>query len=191
MISTENPRSLDDEERSFLLDLARSTITARLQDRPLPHPRPWQGPLLEARGAFVTLKVEKRLRGCIGHVVGVVPLWEAVRENALAAAFRDPRFPPLELEELDEVHIEISALTPLRTARPEEVEVGRDGVLVENGAARGLLLPQVASEYGWNREEFLDHTCRKAGLPAGSWKRRATIISVFSAEVFGEDEPVD
>jgi uncharacterized protein (TIGR00296 family) len=95
------------------------------------------------------------------------------------------------LEELDEVHIEISALTPLRTARPEEVEVGRDGVLVENGAARGLLLPQVASEYGWNREEFLDHTCRKAGLPAGSWKRRATIISVFSAEVFGEDEPVD
>jgi AmmeMemoRadiSam system protein A len=188
MISTGNSRSLDDEERNFLLDLARSTITARLRDRPLPHPRPWEGPLLEARGAFVTLKVEKRLRGCIGHVVGVIPLWEAVRENALAAAFRDPRFPPLDLQELHQIHIEISALTPLRTARPEDVEVGRDGVLIEHGAARGLLLPQVASEYGWSREEFLDQTCRKAGLPPGSWKRDGVVISVFSAEVFGEDE---
>jgi AmmeMemoRadiSam system protein A len=117
-----------------------------------------------------------------------MPLWEAVRENAIAAAFRDPRFPPLGPEELDQVLIEISALTPLRTARPEDVEVGRDGVLVEHGASRGLLLPQVATEYGWSREEFLDHTCRKAGLPAGSWKDSGTVISLFSAEVFGEDE---
>jgi AmmeMemoRadiSam system protein A len=191
MMSIGNSRSLDDEERSFLLDLARATIEARLSNRPLPHPKPWEGPLLEARGAFVTLKVNGTLRGCIGHVVGVMPLWEAVRENALAAAFRDPRFPPLSLEELDQVLIEISALTPLRTARPEDIEVGRDGVLIEHGASRGLLLPQVATEYGWSREEFLDSTCRKAGLPAGSWKRSGTVISVFSAEVFGEDEPAE
>lgn len=191
MMSTAIPRSLDDEERSFLLELARSTIKARLLDRPLPHPRPLEGPLLEARGAFVTLKVDGSLRGCIGHVVGVMPLWETVRENALAAAFRDPRFPPLELEELEQVHIEISALTPLRPARPEDVEVGRDGVLVEHAASRGLLLPQVATEYGWSREEFLDHTCRKAGLPAGCWKGSDTVISVFSAEIFGEDAPAE
>ena len=191
MTSPEIPQSLDDEERSFLLDLARTTIEARLVDRPLPHPQPWEGPLLEARGAFVTLKVDGSLRGCIGHVVGVMPLWQAVQENAIAAGFRDPRFPPLEFKELDTIHIEISALTPLRRALPEDVRVGRDGILVEHGASRGLLLPQVATEYGWNRDEFLDHTCRKAGLPAGCWKRTGTVISVFSAEVFGECEPAE
>jgi len=188
MDSEPNTWSLNSEERQSLLDLARTTIEARLGDRPLPSPRVDLPTLRQVRGAFVTLKVDGQLRGCIGHVIGVVPLWRAVRENAVAAAFEDPRFPPLSIEEFAEVRIEISALTPLRVSPPEDVMVGRDGVLIECGAARGLLLPQVAVEHGWNREVFLDHTCRKAGLDAGCWRHPNTVISTFSAEVFGEDE---
>jgi AmmeMemoRadiSam system protein A len=121
-------------------------------------------------------------------VVGVLPLWRTVEENAVAAAFSDPRFPPLTREELDETRIEISVLSPLRHVSPEHVVVGRDGVLVVRGASRGLLLPQVATEYGWDRETLLDHTCRKAGLDPGAWKHPDTKISTFTAEVFGEGD---
>jgi AmmeMemoRadiSam system protein A len=178
----------DEDLRLFLLDLARTTIEKRLQGVPLPAPEPDVPVLLEPRGAFVTLKIGGRLRGCIGHVIGVAPLWRAVRDNAFAAAFEDPRFAPLGPDELPNTTIEISVLTPLRVATPEEVAVGRDGILVERGRARGLLLPQVAVEYGWDRTTFLDHTCRKAGLEPGCWRDPDTVISVFSAEVFGEDE---
>jgi len=178
---------LDPEERHILLDLARRTIDARLGGRRLPEPRTDSATLCEVRGAFVTLKIDERLRGCIGHVVGVEPLWKAVRDNSIAAAFEDPRFPPLTTEEFAQIRIEISALTPLRVSEPESVLIGRDGVLIECGAARGLLLPQVAMEYGWDRQTFLDHTCRKAGLDAGCWRHPDTVISTFSAEVFGED----
>ena len=174
------------EDRRFLLDLARATIAARLGDLPLPSPIPDSAVLLETRGAFVTLKIGGVLRGCIGHVIGVAPLWRAVRGNALAAAFDDPRFPPLTSDELRQVRLEISALTPLCRSSPVEVVVGRHGILIERGPARGLLLPQVATEYGWDRETFLDHTCRKAGLEPGCWRRPETTISTFSAEVFGE-----
>lgn len=179
--------ALDPEARRILLDLARAAIQSRFDGAPLPSQESEHAVLLEPRGAFVTLKIEGRLRGCIGHVVGVAPLWLAVRDNAIAAAFEDPRFPPLEATELEQTRIEISALTPLRHVSPEDVVVGRDGVLIERGRARGLLLPQVASEYGWNRETFLDHTCRKAGLAAGCWRDNDTVISAFSAEVFGEE----
>jgi len=181
-------RTLGAEERHILLELARQTIGARLADRPLPEPRIDSPTLCEVRGAFVTLKIDRRLRGCIGHVIGVESLWRAVRDNAIAAAFEDPRFPSLTTDELPQMRIEISSLTPLRVSRPEDVMVGRDGVLVERGAARGLLLPQVAVEYGWDRQTFLDHTCRKAGLDAGCWRHPDTVISTFTAEVFGEDE---
>lgn len=181
------PRHLDPEERHTLLDLARQTINARLGGQPLPEPRIDSPTLCEVRGAFVTLKIDEQLRGCIGHVIGVVPLWRAVRDNAVAAAFSDPRFPPVTAEELEKVRLEISALTPLRVSQPEGVIVGRDGVLIERGTARGLLLPQVAVEYGWDRQTFLDHTCRKAGLDTGCWRHPDTVISIFSAEVFGED----
>jgi AmmeMemoRadiSam system protein A len=174
------------EARSFLLRLARATIAARLGGRALPAAAPEDPVLLEPRGAFVTLTSSGRLRGCIGHVVGVSPLWMSVRDNALAAAFGDPRFPPLAGHELAAVRIEISALSPLVECAPEEVTVGRDGVLVERGAARGLLLPQVAVEHGWDREAFLDHTCRKAGLAANSWHEPDTVLFRFAAEVFGE-----
>ena len=177
---------IDADDRCFLLELARATIAASLCDRPFTSPAPDSGVLLETRGAFVTLKIDSVLRGCIGHVIGVAPLWQAVRDNALAAAFDDPRFPPLTSDEFQQVGIEISALTPMQRSSAEEVVVGRHGILIENGAARGLLLPQVATEYGWDRETFLDHTCRKAGLEPGCWRRPDTIISTFSAEVFSE-----
>ena len=173
----------------FLLALARETIQCRFDGKPLPSPEPSDQKLLEPRGAFVTLKIEGRLRGCIGHVIGVAPLWRAVRDNAIAAAFEDPRFSPLQPEEIDHTHIEISALTPLQRVDFHDVNVGRDGILLERGLARGLLLPQVAAEFGWDRETFLDHTCRKAGLEPGCWRHPDTVISVFSAQVFGEDDP--
>jgi len=179
---------IDRDARSFLLSLARDTIRSRLDGQALPSTEPEAEVLLEQRGAFVTLKIDGRLRGCIGHVIGVVPLWIAVRDNAIAAAFEDPRFDPLRADELPSTRIEISALTPLRRATADEVTVGKDGILIERGPARGLLLPQVAVEYGWDRETFLDHTCRKAGLEPSCWRHPDTIIQVFSAEVFGEDE---
>jgi AmmeMemoRadiSam system protein A len=180
-------RPLADDEKRFLLRLARETLQARFESEPLPLPDPPAGPLTQPRGAFVTLTSSGELRGCIGHVVGVAPLWRSVRENALNAAFRDPRFEPVEAAELASLHIEISALTPLReVTAPEEVTVGRHGVMIENGPFRGLLLPQVATEYGWDWETFLDHTCHKAGLQAGCWRLPDTRILVFSAEVFSE-----
>ncbi len=180
--------AIDVRATGFLLALARETIQSRLNGTPLPSPEPDDPKLLEPRGAFVTLKIDGRLRGCIGHVIGVAPLWRAVRDNAIAAAFEDPRFDPLQPEEIDHTHIEISALTPLQRVDFHEIIVGRDGILLERGPARGLLLPQVAAEYGWDRETFLDHTCRKAGLEPGCWRHPDTVISVFSAQVFGEDE---
>ena len=189
MNSETTPSSLDPEEQRVLLDLARQTIHARLRGLPLPEPRIDSPALRDVRGAFVTLKIDQRLRGCIGHVIGVVQLWRAVRDNAAAAAFEDPRFPPLTAEELESARIEISALTPLQVSRPEGVIVGRHGILIERGAARGLLLPQVAVENDWDRQIFLEQTCRKAGLETGCWRHPDTIISTFGAEVFGEEEP--
>ena len=188
MITGSSEPAIDEPATRFLLALARETIQSRLNRDPLPTPEPADPTLLEPRGAFVTLKIDGHLRGCIGHVIGVAPLWRAVRDNAIAAAFEDPRFEPLGVDELPHTHIEISALTPLRRVDFDQIVVGRDGILLERGPARGLLLPQVATEYGWDRDTFLDHTCRKAGLEPGCWRHPDTKISVFSAQVFGEDE---
>ena len=186
MDAAQSPDDISGRDRRFLLELARATIEARLSARAVPCPSPDSAVLLELRGAFVTLKIDRGLRGCIGHVVGVAPLWRAVRDNALAAAFDDPRFPPLTLDELSDVRIEISVLTPLCTTAAEDVIVGHHGILVERGCSRGLLLPQVPVEYGWDRETFLDHTCRKAGIEPGCWRQPDTAISTFSADFFGE-----
>jgi len=186
MENPEDEPSISKAGRAFLLRLARNSIAARLDGLVPPAEAPSDPVLLEHRGAFVTLKIEHRLRGCIGHVVGVSPLWLTVRENAEAAAFRDPRFPALGRDELERVTIEISALTPMSPGSPGDIVVGRDGILIERGSSRGLLLPQVAVEYGWDAEAFLDATCRKAGLAAGCWREPGTNILTFSAEVFGE-----
>ncbi len=180
-------RPLDRDEQRLLLDLARRTIAARLAGSPDPIVDPPAGPLREPRGAFVTLHLEGHLRGCIGHVVGHEPLWLSVRENAVNAAFHDPRFPPLTADELDHVVLEISVLTPLRPITgPDDLVIGRHGVMIQLAGARGLLLPQVASELGWGARTFLEQTCRKAGLDRDAWQRPDAIVEAFEAEVFGD-----
>jgi AmmeMemoRadiSam system protein B/AmmeMemoRadiSam system protein A len=178
---------LNEEDKADLLKLARSTIEAKLRGKPIPDPRRESARLNEERGAFVTLTEHGQLRGCIGHIRGTQPLCLTVSEMAIAAATEDPRFPAMTAGELGDVSIEISVLTPLRTITdPEEIEVGRDGIYIQKGFNSGLLLPQVATDYGWDRYEFLDHTCMKAGLPAGCWREGAT-IQIFSAQIFGEE----
>lgn len=173
------------EERAFLHQLARGAIEHRLTGKPLPSLEGEPPRLGEKRGAFVTLKRQGQLRGCIGHTQAVKPLDRTIMEMAQAAAFQDPRFPPLTREELQGLDIEISVLTPFRPIQDiKEIQVGQHGLLVEKGGYSGLLLPQVASEYHWDRQTFLEHTCLKAGLPKDAWRDRKTKIYVFSAEVF-------
>ena len=142
----------------------------------------------EASGAFVTLKHGGRLRGCIGTLQCRAPLAEEIARVAASAALEDPRFPPLKASELEGLDVEVSILGPLEDidpADPAAIEIGRHGLVVEQGRHRGLLLPQVATEWGWDREQFLAQTCVKAGLPADAWRRGAT-VSRFVAEVFGD-----
>jgi AmmeMemoRadiSam system protein A len=137
----------------------------------------------------VTLKKNGRLRGCIGYIEAVRPLLETVEEMAVSAAFRDPRFAPVEKEEVDDLSIEISVLNPVHEAADiSEIEIGKHGIIITGRGRRGLLLPQVAVEYGWDRETFLDQTCVKAGLPEGAWRSGETRIEIFSAEIFSEEE---
>jgi len=180
---------LSDAERRELLRLARASIESALTGGPAPEPRMDTPALNAPSGAFVTLHDDGRLRGCIGSVRAVRPLAETVIAMAVEAALRDPRFPAVRAKELDDLDIEISVMTPLRPVENvSTIEVGRDGLVVQRGAHSGLLLPQVATEYGWDRETFLDHTCRKAGLPPGSWREPGVSILSFSADVFGEKE---
>jgi AmmeMemoRadiSam system protein A len=174
------------EERGALLKAAREAIEAGLRgDRPARGAGP--GALAAHHGAFVTLTRDGRLRGCIGFVVARRPLLETVREAAQAAAFHDPRFPPLRSAELPEIRLELSVLSePRPVTSLEEIQVGRHGLIVRQGPRSGLLLPQVATEYGWDRDTFLSHTCAKAGLPEDCWREPGTVIEIFGAEVFGE-----
>ncbi len=181
--------SLTSQERKYLLELARRQLEHVLCGAPEPEGKPDSPALLAPGGAFVTLKRLGRLRGCIGHLFADSPLYLTVKEMAKAAALEDPRFPPVTCEELPEISIEISALSPFSEVTDvEEIVVGRDGLLLQKGPYSGLLLPQVATEYGWDKYEFLDHTCLKAGLPPGCWRAADTRIWRFSAEVFDESE---
>jgi len=129
------------------------------------------------------------LRGCIGNFQPRQPLYKSIAEMAVAAASKDPRFPPLQRVDLASISLEISVLSPLeKIANVEEIEVGRDGIYLEHGYHRGVLLPQVATEYGWDRATFLEQTCHKAGLPPDAWQRPETTIYRFSAEIFNEEE---
>jgi len=179
---------LKDEEKKELLKIARTTIEHRVKGEPVPEFQVESKLLKEKRGAFVTINKHGSLRGCIGHIYGFYPLYETIVQMAEAAALRDPRFSPVTPDELDELHIEISVLTPIRTITDvQEIEVGKHGIIIERHGANGLLLPQVATDYGWDRVTFLEHTCRKAGLPNNAWKQEGTIIKIFSADVFGEE----
>ena len=176
---------LTDREKTLLHTIARDAIESRLAGKPLP-PLPDLTPTLqEYRGAFVTLTKQGALRGCIGLIQPVKPLAASVQEMAVAAAFQDPRFPPLTASEWPDVAIEISALTPFQAVQDlGEIEVGKHGLFIQKGPFSGLLLPQVATEYGWDREEFLRQTCLKAGLPPDAYKDPDAKIYRFSADIF-------
>jgi AmmeMemoRadiSam system protein A len=182
---------LNPEQRNRLLQIARDSIAAVLAGRrPDLKSEDIDEVLRRPSGAFVSLhKHDRELRGCIGSVQPVHPLYQAVATSAINAAFRDPRFVPLQREELGDIHIEISVMSPIvPVSNPEEIEVGRDGLIVSRGRHAGLLLPQVATEYGWDRQTFLNQTCVKAGLPPDAWRLPDCRIERFSAEVFSEEE---
>jgi AmmeMemoRadiSam system protein A len=180
---------LTHDERRELLWIAREAIVSALEHRPAQRARVQHTSLMEPRGAFVTIRIGGQLRGCIGYIESTRPLAEVVSEVAVKAALDDPRFHPLTTPELEQSSLEISILSPLRRITSiEEIEVGTHGILLELGLRRGLLLPQVAVEYGWNRVEFLQATARKAGLDTDAWKQPEAKIFIFSAEIIDEVE---
>jgi AmmeMemoRadiSam system protein A len=174
------------QERSVLLQLAHAAIAAALAgqkislDPPSPH-------LAERRGAFTTIYVRGELRGCVGYVFPVHSLYRTVAETARSAALEDTRFSPICAEEAACLVVSLSILSPTQVIRPEEVEIGKHGLLISERGRRGLLLPQVAVEHGWDRVTFLQQTCRKAGLPTDAWQHGA-IVEAFTAEVFGDGD---
>ncbi len=177
---------LSEQEKETLLSVARQSIKTYLEENK-PHDFEITFPsLLEKRGAFVTLKTDHALRGCIGTFITEKSLYETVVEMAIAAATKDPRFRPLDLDELDNTSIEISALSKLNLIDDvSKIEVGKHGIFIVKGLFKGVLLPQVAIENMWDRNTFLEHTCIKAGLPPDAWKEGCEIY-IFSAEIFGE-----
>ena len=169
---------------TLLLEIAREAIESYVNKQERIKIKETNPKLREKRGVFVTLTKSGQLRGCIGYIQPIKPLCEAVRDMAIEAAVNDPRFTPLQKGELNEIEIEISVLSPLKKIENvTEIEVGRDGIFIKKGFHSGLLLPQVATENNWDREEFLRHTCYKAGLPSDAWKEGAEIY-IFSAEIF-------
>jgi AmmeMemoRadiSam system protein B/AmmeMemoRadiSam system protein A len=176
---------LNAEEKKTLHDIAHTVIWNKALGKPVPEFHVKSGRLTELRGAFVTITKRGALRGCIGHIRALLPLYKTIEEMAAAAAFEDPRFPPITKNELKDLEIEISVLTPFKQITDvQEIEVGTHGIYMEKGYYSGLLLPQVATEYRWDRDTFLEHTCRKAGLPPDAWKDRDTRIYIFSADIF-------
>jgi AmmeMemoRadiSam system protein A len=186
------PRALTDPERDCLREVARQSVAAAARGEPAPDPAviaarlglERSAALGERRGAFVTLHEHGRLRGCIGVIEGRLPLLSAVAENAAAAAVGDPRFPPVTADELSNLTLEVSALTPLRrVAGPDGIVIGRHGILLGRAGRRAVFLPQVATEQGWDLPTTLAQLCRKAGLPPDAW-RAGVDLSVFEADVF-------
>jgi AmmeMemoRadiSam system protein A len=176
-----------DPDRLRLLRIARDAIVAHVGGGSSPGDAVCDGePSGRRGGAFVTLLRSGELRGCVGHIEMDEPLVDVVRRCAIAACSADPRFPPVVASELPQIALELSLLGPLESiAGPDEVEISRHGLVVEKGRHRGLLLPQVASEWKWNARQFLEHTCRKAGLSPDAWKHDAKLWR-FEAEVFSD-----
>ncbi len=176
---------IDFDDQRWLLALARRALDARV--RRLPPPEPERGGTLDApAGAFVTIHNRGELRGCLGRLDGQAPLAERIAQLAASVSDSDPRFDPVSLLELPDIDIEISVLTPEREIQDiAQIEPGRHGVIVEQGARRGLLLPQVAVEHQWDRETLVSHACLKAALPRDAWQRGARLL-VFEAQVFSE-----
>ena len=187
--AVETPFSLSDRDKNELLVLARKSVEQAVEQRKQYEPGATASEALnQDRGAFVTLREAGKLRGCIGYTSAMKPLYLTVRDTATSAALRDPRFPPVSASELPQLEYEISVLSPLRRVMDvQQIEVGRDGLVMKNGDNEGLLLPQVPVEQNWNRQTFLEETCHKAGMSSTCWKDADTDIFKFTAVVF--DEP--
>jgi len=180
---------LNKEEKKKLMEIAKLSVAEAVTGKRQFLPNVTEERLKENCGAFVTLKESGQLRGCIGYIQGVKPLYQTVIDVARSAAIHDNRFNPVTQDELGKLEYEISVLTPLKKIKDiSEIEVGKHGLVMKQGFNSGLLLPQVATEYGWDRDTFLKETCRKAGLSQDAWKDKSTEIYIFSAEVFGEDK---
>lgn len=179
---------LSNDEKKILIKIARESIHKEFEDIKIPEVNYNAYPKLKMElGAFVTLKINNDLRGCIGYIIGLKPLYETIIDAAKQAAIGDPRFMPLSKEEFGKVEIEISVLSPFTPIKSyDEIEVGKHGLLLDEGG-RAVLLPQVAAEQNYNRGEFLTALCHKAGLYGDYWKERMLKIKVFTALVFGED----
>lgn len=180
---------LDKDQQARLLKLARKTIADLLGVAYEAKLEFGDAIFSEKCGAFVTLHIRGRLRGCIGYIQGVKTIPETIVDMAKASAFKDPRFPPLGRDEYENIDIEISVLSPIEPVREiSEIQVGRDGLIISRGFNSGLLLPQVPVEQGWDLDTFLENTCYKAGLPGNAWQQKGVKIEKFSAQVFGEQE---
>lgn len=180
---------LTNKEKQILISIARNSIKSLFEDGIVYKDiKLTDYPILESKsGAFVTLTIEKRLRGCIGYIVSDKPLMKTVEEAAIQAAMHDPRFPSLTAEEFDNVDLEISILSePFPMNSYDEIVVGKHGLILTEGGRRGLLLPQVPIEHNLNKEEYLDALCQKAGLFSGYWKEKQLNLEAFTAEVFSE-----
>ena len=181
--------SLTEEEKRILLKIARQTLESYLKEGKIPEFKVESEKLKEKRGVFVTLKKNGELRGCIGRIVADTPLYLAVSQMAIEAATSDPRFRPVSFSELKDIEIEISVLSPFEKVKSlDEIVVGRDGLMIQKGFYSGLLLPQVPTEYGWDKKTYLEHLCLKAGLPPTAYKDKDVIIYKFTALVFSEKE---
>ena len=180
---------LNQDEKKTLLHIAKTTIECQTKNQKAPEFHVDSTILKEKRGAFVTLRKRGGLRGCIGNIRGNSPLHVTIGKMAFAAAFEDPRFPPVTKGELDDLDIEISVLTPLKIIEDvSEIDVGKHGLYIEKEYRSGLLLPQVATEHKWDRKTFLEQTCYKAGLHKDAWKEKDTRIYIFSADIFSEEK---
>jgi len=177
---------LSEDDRRAVLQLAREAVTEAVVHRRLPERIPKEGVFAERRGVFVTLHVRGRLQGCIGVTDPSEHLGDAIVRCAASAAVEDPRFTPMNKTQLEDLSVEISLLSPLEPIDPEKIEIGRDGLLVALHAQRGLLLPQVAVEHHLSREQFLEETCRKAGLRREAWQDPEAHIFGFTCEVFSD-----
>jgi AmmeMemoRadiSam system protein A len=180
---------LSDEQKKQLVSIARTTLDNFVRVGKAPEFKVTDERLLRVQGAFVTLQKQGQLRGCIGNIIGQEPLWQTVRNMVVAAASQDPRFKPVSADELKDIHVEVSVLSvPKRVTGSDDIMLGRDGVIVSDGKGhQGVFLPQVATETGWSKEEFLSQLCsQKAGLSADAWKDPGIELYTFTANVFSE-----
>lgn len=183
---------ISEENGQYLLDIAKKTVSTYLEtNQRIFTPKDCPEELKQDLGVFVTINKKRRLRGCIGYPEPVKSLIESTIDVAIAAAFEDPRFPQLTKDEFDDIEFEVTVLTQpelIEVAHPnqyfDEIEIGRDGLIIQKGYAKGLLLPQVAPENGFTKEEFLDHTCMKAGISADSWMDESCDVYKFQGQIF-------